>query len=41
MADKSLKVNIQKKLKEFDLEVDFELKKGLWEFSVLPDAEKA
>ena len=28
MADKSLKVNIQKKLKEFDLKVDFELKKG-------------
>ena len=28
MSDKSLKVNIQKKLKEFDLEVDFELKKG-------------
>jgi molybdate transport system ATP-binding protein len=27
MADKSLKVNIQKKLKEFDLKVDFELKK--------------
>ena len=28
MSNKSLKVNIQKKLKEFDLEVDFELKKG-------------
>ena len=28
MSDKLLKVNIQKKLKEFDLEVDFELKKG-------------
>ena len=28
MSDKSLKVNIQKKLKEFDLNVDFELKKG-------------
>ena len=28
MNEKSLKVNIQKKLKEFDLEVDFELKKG-------------
>ena len=28
MSDKSLKVNIQKKLKEFNLEVDFELKKG-------------
>ena len=28
MTNKSLKVNIQKKLKEFDLEVDFELKKG-------------
>ncbi len=28
MADKLLKVNILKKLKEFDLEVDFELKKG-------------
>lgn len=28
MGDKSLKVNIQKKLNEFDLEVDFELKKG-------------
>ena len=26
--DKSLKVNIQKKLKEFDLKVDFELKRG-------------
>ena len=28
MSGKSLKVNIQKKLKEFDLDVDFELKKG-------------
>ena len=28
MDNKSLKVNIQKKLKEFDLNVDFELKKG-------------
>ena len=28
MNNKSLKVNIQKKLKEFDLEVDFELKGG-------------
>lgn len=28
MSNKLLKVNIQKKLKEFDLEVDFELKKG-------------
>lgn len=28
MTNKSLKVNIQKKLKEFDLDVDFELKKG-------------
>ena len=28
MKNKLLKVNIQKKLKEFDLEVDFELKKG-------------
>ena len=28
MSDNSLKVNIQKKLKEFDLEVEFELKKG-------------
>ena len=28
MVNKSLKVNIQKKLKEFDLEVDFELNKG-------------
>jgi molybdate transport system ATP-binding protein len=28
MSNKSLKVNIQKKLKEFDLEVDFELKNG-------------
>ena len=28
MGNKLLKVNIQKKLKEFDLEVDFELKKG-------------
>ncbi|WP_406533529.1 sulfate/molybdate ABC transporter ATP-binding protein [Methanobrevibacter sp.] len=28
MSDKLLKVDIQKKLKEFDLEVDFELKKG-------------
>ncbi len=28
MSDKKLKVNIQKKLKEFDLDVDFELKKG-------------
>ena len=28
MAAKMLKVNIQKKLKEFDLNVDFELKKG-------------
>ena len=28
MSDKLLKVNIQKKLKEFDLEVNFELKKG-------------
>ena len=28
MAEKMLKVNIQKKLKEFDLNVDFELKKG-------------
>ena len=26
---KMLKVNIQKKLKEFDLEVDFELKNGI------------
>ena len=26
--DKSLKVNIQKKLNEFDLKVDFELKRG-------------
>ena len=30
MSDKLLKVNIQKELKEFDLEVDFELKKGCW-----------
>ena len=28
MTEKMLKVNIQKKLKEFDLNVDFELKKG-------------
>ena len=28
MSNKLLKVNIQKKLKEFDLDVDFELKKG-------------
>ena len=28
MSNKSLKVNIQKKLKEFDLDIDFELKKG-------------
>ena len=28
MSDKLLNVNIQKKLKEFDLDVDFELKKG-------------
>ena len=28
MNEKLLKVNIQKKLKEFDLEVDFQLKKG-------------
>ena len=28
MSDKLLKVNIHKKLKEFDLDVDFELKKG-------------
>ena len=28
MSNKSLKVNIQKELKEFDLNVDFELKKG-------------
>ena len=28
MSNKSLKVNIQKKLKEFDLDVSFELKKG-------------
>lgn len=28
MSNKSLKVDIHKKLKEFDLEVDFELKKG-------------
>ena len=28
MSNKMLKVNIQKKLKEFDLDVDFELKKG-------------
>ena len=28
MSDKSLNVNIRKKLKEFDLDVDFELKKG-------------
>lgn len=28
MSNKILKVNIQKKLKEFDLDVDFELKKG-------------
>ena len=28
MSDKSLKVNIHKKLKEFDLDVDFELKNG-------------
>ena len=28
MSDKLLKVDIQKELKEFDLEVDFELKKG-------------
>jgi molybdate transport system ATP-binding protein len=28
MGNKLLKVNIQKKLKEFDLDVDFELKKG-------------
>ena len=29
MSNKMLKVNIQKKLKEFDLDVDFELKKGI------------
>lgn len=28
MSNELLKVNIQKKLKEFDLNVDFELKKG-------------
>ena len=28
MSNKLLKVNIQKKLKEFDLDVEFELKKG-------------
>ena len=28
MSNKTLKVNVQKKLKEFDLEVDFKLKKG-------------
>ena len=28
MANKSLKVNIHKKLKEFDLDIDFELKEG-------------
>ena len=28
MSNRLLKVNIQKKLKEFDLDVDFELKKG-------------
>ena len=28
MSNKSLKVNIQKKLKEFDLDIDFDLKKG-------------
>ena len=28
MSNKMLKVNIQKELKEFDLDVDFELKKG-------------
>ena len=28
MSNKSLKVDIQKELKEFDLEVNFELKKG-------------
>ncbi|MGN1186676.1 MAG: hypothetical protein ACI4RQ_06715 [Methanobrevibacter wolinii] len=28
MSSKLLKVNIQKKLKEFDLEVDFQLSKG-------------
>ena len=28
MSNKLLKVNIQKKLKEFDLDIDFELKKG-------------
>ena len=28
MSNNMLKVNIQKKLKEFDLDVDFELKKG-------------
>lgn len=27
MSNKSLKINIQKKLNEFNLEVDFELKK--------------
>ena len=29
---KLLKVNVQKKLKEFDLDVNFELKKGVWAF---------
>ena len=28
MSNKSLKVNVQKELKEFDLDVNFELKKG-------------
>ena len=28
MSNRLLKVNIQKKLKEFDLDVDFELEKG-------------
>ncbi|SFL24596.1 molybdate transport system ATP-binding protein [Methanobrevibacter olleyae] len=28
MSDKLLKINIQKKLKEFDLDIDFKLKKG-------------
>lgn len=28
MSNKSIKVDIHKKLKEFDLDVDFELKKG-------------